>query len=273
MTVQVSLKELIESGAHFGHQSRRWNPKMEPYLYGVKEGVHVFDLTITKKLLEEALNELKTAAKEGKTILFLGTKKQVKDKIEKVAKATESFYVNERWLGGTLTNFEQIRKSTKKLTDMKSKMAKGEYDDYTKKERLDFQREIDRLERFFGGIVGMEELPDYLVIIDIKREASAVREAKMTGVSTIAIVDSNCDPVDVDYIIPMNDDATKALEYIMDLMKDAILEGKGKTSSKKKAVGSKGKKATKKLKDQKTKKTEKKKAAKARSSKGKKSKK
>jgi len=234
MAVKVSLKELIQAGAHFGHQSKRWNPKMAEYLHSVKDGVHVFDLTQTKVLLEEALSVLKKTAKEGKKILFLGTKKQAKKKIEEVAKASDSYFVNERWLGGTLTNFDQIKKSVSKLAEMKSKTEKGEYKSFTKKERLLIEREVARLERFFGGIADIATTPDLLIIIDIKREKSAVKEAQMKGIPIVAIVDSNCDPYGIDYPIPMNDDATRAISYVLDLMSEAILEGKRKKSSKSK---------------------------------------
>ena len=226
MTVKISLKKLLETGAHFGHQARRWNPKMKPFLYGTQEGVHIFDLTKTKKQLEEALEVLKKASKEGKKILFVGTKKQAKEKVKEVALATGSFYVNERWLGGTLTNFEQIGKSIKNLSEMKTKKEAGEYKHFTKKERLLIEREIARLERFFGGIAGLEELPELLVVIDTRREAGAVKEAQSNDISVIGVVDSNCDPTKVTYPIPMNDDAAKAIEYVLSLMEEAILDGK-----------------------------------------------
>lgn len=228
MNTKVSAKTLLDAGAHFGHQARRWNPKMAPYLYGVQDGIHVFDLIKTKDLLEEALDVLKAAAKEGKTILFLGTKKQVKEKTKKVAEECGCRYVYERWLGGTLTNFDQIKKSLSKLSEMKGKMASGEYNKFTKKERLLMEREIARLERFFGGLSGMDKAPDIMFIIDTHKELSAVKEAKSVGVTTIGIVDSNSDPSLIDYPIPMNDDANMALEYVLDLVKEAILEGKGK---------------------------------------------
>jgi len=232
MPVKVSLKDLLESGAHFGHQTKRWNPKMEEFLYGSQEGVHVFDLTITKERLEEALSFLTQAAKEGKKILFVCTKKQAKAKAKEVAQATDTYFVTERWLGGTLTNFEQIEKSLKKMAEMKEKMAAGEYNHFTKKERLLLEREITRLERFFGGMSGMEKIPDILVVVDTKREAGVLKEAQKKGVETVGIVDSNADPTEVDYPIPMNDDASKALEYVLDLMGKAILEGKKKTKKK-----------------------------------------
>jgi small subunit ribosomal protein S2 len=238
MAVDVSLKELIQSGAHYGHQTRRWNPKMEKYIYGEQDGVHLFDLLKTKEALEEALNEITKYAKEGKKILLLGTKKQAKEKVEKIAKETGIFYVNERWLGGTITNFEQMKKSLRKLSDMRRKMKEGEYNDRTKKEILLLEREIARLERFFGGISGMETIPDMLIIIDIKREKAAVREAGIKGVTTIGIVDSNSDPTSVDFPIPMNDDATKALDYVIDLFAQALREGNKKKSKASSASGS-----------------------------------
>ena len=181
----------------------------------------------TKNLLIEALDVLKDAAKTKKTILIVGTKKQVKEKVKEVALATESFYINERWLGGILTNFSQIKKTTAKLTDLKKDFESGEFKNRTKKERLLIDREIQKLEKFFGGLVGMSQIPEVIVIIDIKREATAVKEARSKEITTIAVVDSNCDPFTVDYPIPMNDDASRALEYVLDLFKDAIFEGKG----------------------------------------------
>ncbi len=230
MSQKISLEKLIQGGAHFGHQVRRWNPKMEEYIYGAQKNVHLFDLTKTKVLLEEALQVIKDASKTGKTIVLVGTKKQVKEKVAEIAKDCGIYYVNERWLGGTITNFEQIRKSTKKLQQMKEGMVSGEYDKYTKKEKLLLEREILRLERYFSGIIDMDKIPDLLIIIDIRKERGAVREANFKGVETVAVVDTNCDPTVVDYPIPMNDDAKKALEYVLDLIKEAIMEGKGKVS-------------------------------------------
>ena len=224
--IKVSAEELLERGAHFGHQSKRWNPKMEEYLYGEEGGVHVFDLIKTKKLLEEALEFLKTSTKEGKVILFVGCKKQAQEKTREVAEATGSSYFTERWLGGTLTNFDQMRKSIKKLADMKAGVASGEYNSYTKKERLLIDREIARLERYFGGISKLEKTPDVLVVVDTHKESSAIREANSKGVKVVGIVDSNADPTVITYPIPMNDDASKAIEYVLDLMKEVILEGK-----------------------------------------------
>ncbi len=226
MAIKISLEELLETGAHFGHQTRRWNPKMEEYLYGSEQGVHIFDLTKTKPLLEEALAFLTKVASEGKTILLLGTKKQIKDKVAEVAGEAGVPFVNERWLGGTISNFGQMKKSLKKLEEMKANMVSGFYNKYTKKERLLIDREIIRLERFFGGITTLTGVPDVVFVIDTKREAGAVYEAKEKGIKIVGIVDSNSDPDLIDYPIPMNDDASKALEYVLNLVKEAILEGK-----------------------------------------------
>ncbi len=236
MAIRVSLDTLIQTGAHFGHQVRRWNPRMSEYIYGVSEGVHVFDLVKTKKALEEALEFLTESAKQNKVIVILGTKKQVKEKVRETAISCGVYYVTERWLGGTISNFDVINKSVRKLTEMKQKMANGEYNKFTKKERMLLEREIERLERFFGGIEGIEKAPDVLIIIDVKKEKGALREASRRGVTSIALVDTNADPTLVDYPVPMNDDASKALAYFLDLVNEAILEGKG----------------TKKLKDEKT---------------------
>jgi small subunit ribosomal protein S2 len=222
----VSLDTLLETGAHFGHQTRRWNPKMEEYLYGSENGIHIFDLTKTKPLLEEALEYITKSVREGKTVLILGTKKQIKDKVAEVAQEVGVPYINERWLGGIISNFEQMRKSLKKMEEMKVNMAGGLYNKYTKKERVLIDREIARLERFFGGIKTLTAIPDVLFVIDTKREAGAVHEANEKKVPVIGIVDSNSDPDVIDYPIPMNDDASKALEYVLDLVKQAIGEGK-----------------------------------------------
>lgn len=220
--VDVSLETLVESGAHFGHQVRRWNPKVKEYIYGSQDGVHIFDLVKTKEALEEALDAISKAKKEGKKILLLGTKKQIKDRVEEVAKQVGISYVNERWLGGTITNFVMIKRSIDKLEELKTGLASGAYKKYTKKERVLLEREVARLERFFGGISGLKERPDMLIIVDIRREATAIREAKRKGVETVGIVDTNADPNEVDFPIPMNDDATKALNYVLDLIAEVL---------------------------------------------------
>jgi len=226
--VTVSLEDLLESGAHFGHQTKRWNPKMEEYIYGSENGVHIFDLTKTKPLLEAALEFLTKSAKEGKVILILGTKKQIKDKVAEVANDAGVPFVSERWLGGTISNFGQMKKSLKKLEEMKLNMSSGVYNKFTKKERLLIDREITRLERFFGGVTTLTNVPDVLFVIDTKHEAGAVYEANAKHVPVVGIVDSNSDPDLVTFPIPMNDDASKALEYVLKLVGEAIKEGKGK---------------------------------------------
>ena len=224
--IKVSLEKLLEVGAHLGHQSRHWNPKMTDYLYGTEDGVHVFDLAKTRKALLEALDVLQKAASKGKTILFVGTKKQAKEKVKEVAEKTGNPYVSERWLGGTFTNFEQILKSIRKLDEMKTKMKEGEYDSFTKKEKLLISREIDRLERLLGGIAKISQLPDLVVVIDVKREIGAVREANKFGIETIGVVDSNSDPTIVTWPIPMNDDSSQALGFVLGLFEKVVLQGK-----------------------------------------------
>lgn len=231
---EVSLKELFERGGHFGHQSRRWNPKMKPYLFSVEDGVHIFDLAKTKDALTEALTLIRDASKEGKVVLLVGTKKQAKDKVKEVALATGSPYVCERWLGGTMTNFDQIKKSIARLSELKENMAKGEYAKFTKKERLLIERDIERMEKFLGGIAGLTQKPDIIFIVDTHKEFGVVKEAVKEGIPLIGIVDSNSDPTFIDYPIPMNDDAAKAVEYVLELVGEAIAEGKKKVKLPKK---------------------------------------
>ena len=223
--VNISLEDLLESGAHFGHQVRRWNPKIKEFVFGEQEGVHVFDLVKTKESLEAALDVITKASKEGKTILLLATKKQAKDKALEVAKETGISLVSERWLGGTITNFNQIKKSLDKLADMKVKFSTGYYAKYTKKERLLIEREITRLERFFGGITNLRDKPDIMIVVDIRKEITAIHEANRKKIKVVGIVDTNSDPNMVDFPIPMNDDATKALHLVLEYIKQAILEG------------------------------------------------
>lgn len=217
----VSLEKLLEAGAHFGHQAKRWNPKMSEFLYGVEDGVHVFDLIKTKKYLEDALDFLKSSKKEGKIILLLGTKKQAQEKIKEIGTETNTPYIIERFLGGTFTNFEQIKKSIKKMIDMKESLRKGEYSEYTKKEKLLIAREIADLEKKFGGISKLEKLPDIIFVVDTHKEFGAVTEARKKNIKIVGLVDSNADP-NIDFPIPMNDDAVKALDYVLDLVKTAL---------------------------------------------------
>lgn len=232
MAVTVSLEKLLEAGAHFGHHTKRWNPKMGPFIYGVKDGISVFDLIKTKEHLEQALEVLSKAASEKKLVLFVGTKRQAKDKLKEVATALNAPFVDERWLGGTLTNFAQVKASVKKLNDMTAARTAGEYKEFTKKERLLIDREIEKLEKTVGGLQLLDRVPDVMFIIDTHKESSAVREALRIGVEIVGLVDTNADPTDIDWPIPMNDDASAALEYVLDLVKESMSGKSAKAESK-----------------------------------------
>lgn len=224
--LKVTLKDLLEAGCHFGHQSRRWNPKMKPYLYGARDGVHIFDLTKTKEGLEKAAAFAQEIAAKGETILFLGTKRQAHAIIREEAQKIGVPFVAERWLGGTITNWPQIKKSVDKLAEMTEKRDKGEYKKYTKKERLLLDREIRRLEKFFGGLTSLKELPKAIFVVDAKKEEAAVKEAKREAITVMAIVDSNTDPDLVDYAIPANDDAVGSIKLIVSVVAEAVMKGK-----------------------------------------------
>lgn len=223
----ISLEKLLETGAHFGHQTKRWNPKMSNFVYGVRDGIYIFDLIKTKEYLEQALEILKKYSKEGKNILILGTKKQAKEKVRKIAEETGIFFIDERWLGGTFTNFNQVKASVDNLDTLKKDRAEGKFGIYTKKERLLIDRKIEKLEKNVGGIRGMNKIPDLMIIVDTKREKSAVMEASKFGVEIMGFVDTNADPSAVTWPIPMNDDSPQALELVLDYIKEAILAGKG----------------------------------------------
>jgi small subunit ribosomal protein S2 len=223
--VNISLEDLLDSGAHFGHQVRRWNPKVKEFVYGEQDGVHVFDLVKTKEAIETACAEITKYIKEGKSVLLLATKKQSKDKALEILQDTGIAVVTERWLGGTITNFAQLKKSLDKLSDIKERLGNGYYAKFTKKERLLIEREKERLERFFGGITNLKKIPDMLIVVDIKKEITAIKEATRKNVTIVGIVDTNSDPNLVDFPIPMNDDATKALELVLGYVKEAIQEG------------------------------------------------
>jgi len=223
---RVSLEKLLEAGCHFGHQGKRWNPKMAPYLWKKKEGVHIFDLAVTAQKLEEACLALKALVKRGKRVVFVGTKRQAEAIIKEEAANAGINYVASRWLGGTITNWKQIKKSIAKLKEMKEKQEKGEYEKYTKKENVLINREIGRLTRFFEGLLDLEKIPDALFIVDVNREIAAVKEARKKGLQIFAIVDSNADPDLVDYVIPANDDAVQSIKLVVSKMAQAAGEGK-----------------------------------------------
>jgi len=228
---RVELTDLIESGAHFGHLTRRWNPKMKPFIFMERNGIHIIDLKKTQELLEAACNAISNVIADGRRILFVGTKKQASLVIEEEAKRCRQFYVSERWLGGMLTNFTTIRKSVKRLTNIEKMETDGTYDKITKKEALVLDREKEKLAKVLSGVVEMTRLPGALYVVDIKKEEIAVKEAKRLGIPVFAIVDTNCDPSVVDYPIPANDDAIKSVQMITKIVADAILEGSERTNA------------------------------------------
>jgi small subunit ribosomal protein S2 len=230
---KVDLIQLIKSGAHFGHLTRRWNPKMKPYIFMEKNGIHIIDLKKTQQLIDVAAEKLNQLASEGKTVLFVGTKKQAQSVIDTEAKKCGANWVSERWLGGMLTNFSTIRKSVKRLHNIEKQETDGTFEKITKKEILFLSRERDKLKKVLGGIETMNRLPGALFIVDIRKESIAVNEARKLNIPIFAIVDTNCDPDDIDYIIPANDDAVKTIELITSTMADAILEGEAKLKEKK----------------------------------------
>ena len=221
----IPLVDLLEAGCHFGHQSRRWNPKMKPFIYCSRDGVHIFDLAQTAKCLQEACLAAREFVSKDGVILFLGTKRQAAVIVKKEAIKAGAPYVTVRWLGGTISNWQEIRKRLDRLAERKEKTEKGEYDKYTKKENVLIDREISRLERFFGGMSDLNKTPDALFIVDINKEMTAVREARRRGIKIFAIADSNSDPDLIDYPIPANDDAVKSIELIVKTFGKAVLEG------------------------------------------------
>lgn len=222
----IPIEQLLEAGAHFGHLRRRWNPKMRPFIYGERDGIHIIDLRKTVVLLDLARQAALDFASEGKIILFVGTKPQAKEAIKAAAQRCGMPYVVERWLGGMLTNFSTIRRSIKRLATIDKMEADGTFEKLTKKERLLLSRERDRLRLVFGGIEDMTRLPGALFVVDIKKEDIAVKEAHILGIPVIGIVDTNSDPEQVDYPIPANDDSIKTIELIANTLSEAILEGK-----------------------------------------------
>lgn len=226
--ISIDLRELLEAGCHFGHQAKRWNPKMAEYIYTERDGVHVFDLAKTAKGLEDGLEFVRDFVAAGKEVVFVGTKRQAQAIVKEEAMKVGAPYVTIRWLGGTLTNWDQIKQRIKKLVDMKQKMAAGDYDAYTKKERVLISREISQLERFFGGLTNLKTRPEALFIVDTHREDTAVAEAKALEVPVVGMVDSNADPDVVTYPIPVNDDAIRSIKLVVAKMAEAYAEGKSK---------------------------------------------
>ncbi len=225
MTAPINMRALLETGVHFGHRARKWNPKMKPYIFTERNGIHILDLQQTLKAIREAYEVVRDKVAEGGTLLFVGTKRQAQEAIASEAQRCGMPYINERWLGGTLTNWRTIRQRIEYLKDLEARQASGEFSLLTKKEALALAREIEKMKVRLGGILEMHDLPDLLFVVDVNREATAVREANTLGIPVIAMVDTNCDPDVVDYVIPANDDAIRAIKLITSYMADAVLEG------------------------------------------------
>ena len=222
----VSMKQLLEAGVHFGHQTRRWNPKMAQYIFTERNGIYIIDLQKTVKKLEEAYLFVRDAAADGSDVLFVGTKKQAQDSVKEEAIRCGMPYVNARWLGGMLTNFNTIKRRIKRLEQLKKMEADGTFDLLPKKEVIKLKLEIEKLEKFMGGIVNMKKQPAAMFIVDPRKERIAVQEAHKLGIPIVAIVDTNCDPDEIDYVIPGNDDAIRAVRLIAGAMADAVVEGR-----------------------------------------------
>jgi small subunit ribosomal protein S2 len=222
----ISMKQLLEAGVHFGHQTRRWNPKMKKYIFMERNGIYIIDLQKTVRKIEEAYNFVKEIAANGGTVLFVGTKKQAQDSVKEEAIRAGQYYVNQRWLGGTLTNFETIQKRITRLKDIEKMEENGTFEVLPKKEVINLKKEQERLEKFLGGIKDMKGLPDAIFVIDPRKERIAVAEAHKLNIPLVGIVDTNCDPDEIDYVIPANDDAIRAVKLLTAKIADAILETK-----------------------------------------------
>ena len=225
MALSISMKALLEAGVHFGHQTRRWNPKMKPYIFGSRNGIHIIDLQKTVSLFGNAYDFITRMVSDGYSLLFVGTKKQARDSIVEESERCGMFYVVNRWLGGTLTNFQTIGKGITRLKELQGMIEDGSINRYTKKEALKMEKELVKLERNLGGIKDMDELPGAVFVVDPKKEMISVKEARKLGIPVVAIADSNCDPDDIDYIIPGNDDAIRAVRLICSRIADACIEG------------------------------------------------
>ena len=222
----VAMKQLLEAGVHFGHQTRRWDPKMAEYIFQARNGIHIIDLQKTSKKLDEAYSFIKEQAEEGKTILFVGTKKQAQECMKEAALKCGMYYIDQRWLGGMLTNFETIRTRVQRLKDLEAMQEDGTFDILPKKEVILLKKEMEKLEKNLGGIKEMEKLPGVIFLIDPKKERIAILEAKKLGIPVVGLVDTNCNPEELDYPIPGNDDAIRAVKLIADVMANAVIEGK-----------------------------------------------
>ena len=222
----VAMKQLLEAGVHFGHQTRRWDPRMAEYIFQARNGIHIIDLQKTSKKLDEAYEFMKEQAEEGKTVLFVGTKKQAQECMKEAAEKSGMFYVNQRWLGGTLTNFSTIRDRINKLEELERMSEDGTFEVLPKREVVLLKKEMEKLTKNLGGIKNMTDIPGVMFVVDPKKEHNAVVEAHKLGIPVVGLVDTNCNPDDVDYVIPGNDDAIRAVKLIADSMANAIIEGK-----------------------------------------------
>lgn len=222
----ISMKQLLEAGVHFGHQTRRWNPKMAEYIFTERNGIYIIDLQKTVKKVEEAYNFIRDTVENGESILFVGTKKQAQDTIKEEAERCGMFYVNQRWLGGMLTNFRTITSRIRRLEEIEKMEEDGVFEVLPKKEVMELKKEQQRLTRFLGGIRGMKTLPGAVFIVDPRKERIAVAEARKLGIPIVAIVDTNCDPDEIDYVIPGNDDAIRAVKLLTNTMANAVIEAK-----------------------------------------------
>jgi len=222
----VAMKQLLEAGVHFGHQTRRWDPKMAEYIFQARNGIHIIDLQKTSKKIDEAYAFMKEQSEQGKTFLFVGTKKQAQDCMKEAAEKSGMYFVNQRWLGGMLTNFETITARVKRLNELEKMQEDGTFDVLPKKEVIILKKEMEKLEKNLGGIKNMKQTPGVMFIVDPKKEKIAILEARKLGIPVVGLVDTNCNPEDVDYAIPGNDDAIRAVKLIADVMANAIIEGK-----------------------------------------------
>ena len=220
------MKQLLEAGVHFGHQTRRWDPKMAEYIFQARNGIHIIDLQKTSKKLDEAYSFMKEQAEEGKTVLFVGTKKQAQECVKEAAEKSGMYYVDQRWLGGMLTNFGTIRKRIDRLNELETMQEDGTFDVLPKKEVIILKKEMEKLQKNLGGIKDMKEMPGVMFVVDPKKERIAILEARKLGIPVVGLVDTNCNPEDVDYAIPGNDDAIRAVKLIADVMANAIIEGR-----------------------------------------------
>ena len=221
----VAMKQLLEAGVHFGHQTRRWDPKMAEYIFQARNGIHIIDLQKTSKKIDEAYDFMRSQAEEGKKVLFVGTKKQAQECMKEAAEKSGMYYVNQRWLGGMLTNFGTIRKRVERLNELETMQEDGTFDVLPKKEVILLKKEMDKLQKNLGGIKDMTEIPGVLFVVDPKKERIAILEARKLNIPVVGLVDTNCNPEDVDYAIPGNDDAIRAVKLIADVMANAIIEG------------------------------------------------